>query len=122
MVAHAAVVVNEALVKTILIIATAILAAATGFKAAWEWWKSSKIQTELGYTYPGACSGETYVRHGIERVRGFEPLDEDQKLVNEVDATWDAMSRASKLNTIAAQWTAASVALSALCSILGAVV
>jgi hypothetical protein len=65
--------------------------------------------------------GATYVRHGIEMPRAMEPVDSELKQMNEIDATWDAMSRASKMNTVAALWTAGSVGFGTLCTILGVI-
>jgi hypothetical protein len=107
--------------KSELVILTATIAPVMGFIAAWEWWKSSKVELDLGYIYPGASPEATYIRHGIEMLRLFEPVDQEYKRMNEIDATWDAMSRASKINMVAALWTAGSVGFGALCTILGAV-
>ena len=97
----------------------ALAALVTGLLAAYKWYNASNVGIDFGYTYPGSRAGETYTRGGIKSSRFLEPTDDVQKQMNEMDATLDAMKEAAKLNKVAARWTAATVAFSALSAILG---
>jgi hypothetical protein len=99
----------------------ALAALGTGLLAAYKWYKASKVQIDLGYTYPGSQAGETYRRMGMELPRFPEPGDAELKQMNEISATWDAMNEAAKLNKVAAAWTAVYAALGALSAIVGAI-
>jgi hypothetical protein len=102
---------------TVLFLATTALV--TGLIGAWKWYLSSKVEVDLGYDYPGAPP--TYTRMGIKMPRGMEPVEPEQKWMNEIAATWEAMSQAGPLNKEAAAWTAASVALGTFCTVVGVV-
>ena len=102
-----------------VVIIVAFAAFACGLVGAWKWYLSSKVQIDLGYDFPGASP--TYTRMGITLPRGMEPVEPEQKWMNEISATWEAMNEAVPLNKAAALWTAASVALSALCTVIGTV-
>jgi hypothetical protein len=99
----------------------ALAALGTGLLAAYKWYKASKVQIDLGYTYPGSQAGETYRRMGMELTRSPEPMEAELKQMNEISATWEAMNEAAKLNKVAAAWIAASVALGALSTIVGTI-
>jgi hypothetical protein len=53
----------------------ALAALGTGLLAAYKWYKASKVQIDLGYTYPGSQAGETYRRMGKELTRSPEPME-----------------------------------------------
>ncbi len=88
----------------LLFVSLALAATGAGFVAAYQWYRASAVQIDLGYWYPGCPPDATYRRGGIDLSRGHE----------------SAISEASILNKVAAQWTAASVALSALATVVSA--
>jgi len=96
----------------------AIAALAAGLVAAYEWYRASNVQIDLGYDYPGAS--KTYRRMGLELRRTPEPGVPDLQRMNEIMATWEAVQESSRINKGAAKWTALAVGLSAISSILGA--
>jgi hypothetical protein len=105
------------LMKSVVIV-FALAALFTGLKAAKEWHKASKIQVDLGYDYPGAPP--TYRRMGREWKRTPESGEPEIQRLNEIVATWDAISESSQINKGAAQWTAVSVGASAISAIFSA--
>ncbi len=96
----------------------AIAALMAGLKAAYQWYKASDVQIDLGYDYPGAP--KTYRRMGLEVRRTPESGDPDLQRMNEIMATWEAVQESSKINKGAAKGTAFAVGLSAISSVLGA--
>jgi hypothetical protein len=103
--------------KSVVVIILALAALITGLLGAWKWYRSSEVKLDLGHYYPGAPP--TYSRMGIEFPRGVASGDPDLERMNEIAAIWEAMSEAGPLNKHAALWTAASVALGALCAVIG---
>lgn len=104
--------------KTLAIIGLAVAAFVAGIVAAWKWYRSSKVEIDLGYGLPWDQS--TYTRMGIEMPRRPEPFEPEQKWMNDISATWEAMNQTARLNKVAAIWTAASVTLGTLCTVVGA--
>jgi hypothetical protein len=84
-----------------VIIALAGLALATGLKAAWEWYFASKVQPKPNWR--------------------VEPVVPTLAQMGWDNATLEAFEKAGQLNAKAALWTAASVVLSALSAISGAI-
>lgn len=84
-------------------IVLALLALAAGLLAAWYWRKSSKVlfvpayPTETGLASPSFNQAEAWI-----------------------PAVINTFQKAGRLNMIAAQWTAAAVALGAAASVVGA--
>jgi hypothetical protein len=104
----------------IVSIILAIASLGTGLIAAWTWYKASKVQIDLGYIYPGSPPGATFKRMGMEFPRTCESGEPELQRLNEMSATWDAISEASQSNKVAAIWTAASVALGGFSAIASA--
>jgi hypothetical protein len=99
----------------------ALIAFGTGLYAALKWLQASKIDVDLGYCLPGDPTPGTYRRMGVVLTRKPEPVDPALSQMNETVATWEAMGQAAVLNKVAARWTAASVAFSALSAVMGAI-
>jgi hypothetical protein len=99
----------------------ALAASGAGGWAALKWYNASKVEIDLGYTYPGMPPGETYSRMGVGFPRIPESGDPAMQQMNETAATWDAMKKAARLNKVAAGWTALSAALWVFSVIFGAV-
>jgi hypothetical protein len=106
-------------------LALAVATLATGLRAAWLWLKSSRVPIDLGYQAPGlpptfkrVIGNERGRPVEIELPRFVEPPG--GSVESQVMATWDAMARSGPLNGAAAKWTAASVILSALTAVVGA--
>jgi hypothetical protein len=114
------------LLVPIIEIALALAALATGLWAAWLWQSSSRVQVDLGYSTPGApptfkrliFDPQTGRPLDVELPRFVEPPGGDA--AGQIAATWDAMARAAPLNARAARWTAASVAVAAIGTVLSA--
>jgi hypothetical protein len=88
-------------------VAFAIVALLTGLKAAWEWYKSSKITPDPGW--------------GLDPTGTLpmQPADPMQAQMDWIVATLAAMRKASSLNATAACWTAVSVVLAGISAIFG---
>ena len=87
----------------VVTIVLALLGLVAGLLAAWYWRKSSKVLfvpaylTETGIASPGFNQPEVWI-----------------------PAVINTFQKAGRLNKIAAQWTAAAVALGAAASVVGA--
>lgn len=81
-------------------IALAMLASVAGLLAAWYWYKASRIQTVPKWNY----SGDASWAQAVGQHRWTEDL---------IART----SESARLNKIAAQWTAVTVALAGISSI-----
>ncbi len=79
----------------------AVAALFTGLWAAWKWHQSSKIHPKPNWQ--------------------FEPVEPTLKHMGWDAATLTAFSEAGRLNAVAAKWTAASVCLGAISSMLSSV-
>ena len=88
-------------------IALAIAALTAGLKAAWEWYKSSKITPDPAW--PLDPTGTL----------PMQPADPVQTQNDWIVATIKALNEAGRLNAVAARWTAVSVVLAAASAIFG---
>jgi len=79
----------------------------TGLIAARYWYRSTQVVIDPGWSLPGMGG---YI----------EPVDPELRQLDMNVATDKAFQSASELNKIASYWTAASVALSGVSSVLGA--
>ena len=84
--------------KTLAIIGLAVAAFVAGIVAAWKWYRSSKVEIDLGYGLPWDQS--TYTRMGIEMPRRPEPFEPEQKWMNDISATWEAMNQTARLQSL----------------------
>jgi len=87
-------------------IATAVAALISGLIAAWYWYRSSKVQIEP--MWPQGSMGLV------------EPGDAEASQGGWIGGTLMAFSVSADLNSKAALWTAVSVVLAAISSILSA--
>lgn len=100
-----------------LTLALVVIAMAVGLKAAWEWYKASAVEIDFGYPGPGLPP--TYRRLGQDFPRMPESGDPEMQRMNEIAATWEATQQSSAINRRAALWTAASVILGAITTVIG---
>jgi hypothetical protein len=92
-------------------IVLALVGLTVGLKAAYYWWKASKIEIDPGWN--SGSSGD---------MRPTEPADLEGmgSLVGWVTATMAAVTASSDLNRKAAIWTAAAVMLGGVSGVVGA--
>jgi hypothetical protein len=88
-------------------IACATIGLVTGLIAAWQWYKSSKVEIDPGWSLPGT-GGHT------------EPVIPELRDLDLHAGTITAFRDAANLNKIAALWTAVTVLAAAASSIFGA--
>lgn len=101
-----------------LSIAFAILALCTGLVAAFFWYKSSKVPINSNRGPNWGLPGTGSLIEPVEPE--MKALDLAAASIKDDQSIVEAIQRAGGLNQIAALWTAASVAASAMSAILGA--
>lgn len=89
----------------ILSISFALVALATGSRSAWLWHRGSRVQVE-----------PLWVREGL-----IEPLDSTWAQAQWIVALLEAAKKSGDLNRKAAIWTAITVVLATLSTLIGAV-
>ena len=83
-------------------LAIPLLECCAGLISAWYWYRSSRIQIEPSWT-----AGHS-----------FEPVEPSQSQAGWIVGVLQAASLSSELNKTAARWTAATVALNVLPSVI----
>ena len=81
-----------------------LLALGAGGFAAWYWYRASKVST-----------APTWARGP----NPFEPVDRELAHIGEIAGLVEGVTESARLNKIAAQWTGASIFLSALSTLIG---
>ncbi len=85
-------------------VAIGLLGLGAGGFAAWYWYCASKVSTA-----PTWARGKN----------PFEPVDRELAHIGEIAGLVQGANESTRLNKIAAQWTGASIFLSALSAVIG---
>jgi len=85
-------------------VAIGLLGLGAGGLAAWYWYRASKVSTA-----PTWARGKN----------PFEPVDRELAHIGEIAGLVEGANESARLNKIAAQWTGASIFLSALSTVMG---